>query len=276
MQNIFAPQRRREFTGRLDEVANVFSDIMSSVGIKHGHKWSFGGGFARDLYLGLPYNDFDVIVEGFSGYLYSSELQKMKVLAPPSEEEVEEQRIIQDELRLYPNPHNYFVNPYDFKESHYPVHIIESNNSSVYGPEHFDFSLNHLTLHTDGYFYAPNHVWRDLDNKQIRLVGPALTINTVMRLVRFRAKTGFSVHPNTEKKIKKYLKGIEHFHANVVLLNMFKMREDNLEEESFEIMKEMDLPRVAKATDFESHLQNEKEFLQSPDGHYGDLGNTSY
>jgi hypothetical protein len=218
---------KRPLKTELDGVTKILIGLLNNISVEARSHWSFSGGFARDLYLGTPFNDYDIC--SYNEHSIQQSMEEMGVLALGNQEG--------DEI-----PHDYFIDPYDFNKSQYPIHWIHADDPWAYAPKHFDFSINQICLKPDGYFYAPTFTWRDLDRKIIRKVVDRTTTNHVMRAIRFSAKYGFEMHEELIKDIKEKVEDRDSLDTLSMIRNAEKMVEDDVELQSLALMKELKLP----------------------------------
>lgn len=251
---------KRPLKIELDDTTKTLSGIMDGVSAEGQTHWSFSGGFARDIYLGYPWNDYDIC--SFNTGLAQQRMQEMGILAIGHQDS--------DEI-----PHDYYVDPYDFSKQQYPIHWIHADDQWAYAPKHFDFSINQICLKPDNYFYAPTYAWRDFDRKIIRKVPERMTTNILMRSVRFAAKYKFTLHENLIKEIKEKVVKQEEIDTLALIRNAQKMIEDDVENDSLALMKELGFPKADEATSIEDFIRIQNRLVVT--GHaYREPGGGGY
>lgn len=231
---VFLP---RPFEGQLSNSALSLSEILNSIATELGTEWSFVGGFPRDIYHGFQPNDFDVCIAHGSDVIRI--MREMKVLEHNVQQSPEE------------IPHDYFIDPYSFDGSKYPIHWINPENRYCYAPTTFDFSINQISLKGNR-FYAPDYAWSDFDKKIIRRVSERLTTNLVLRAIRFAAKLDFSIHPSLKDDILS--KANSRVDTEVLIKNLKKMQEDGVGEKSFALIQHYGF-------EFSSHAKNIDDYI---------------
>lgn len=140
----------------LDPITLTLISAMDSVACEVNCQWSFAGGFARDLYLNYPHNDYDIVTDSI--YMVRNKLEERGVLIKGSHQTSNNGSA----------PHDYFVDPYSFGVNKFPIHFIEADTRWAFAPKRFDFSINHICLKSDGYFYVPDYALKDFKNKVVR------------------------------------------------------------------------------------------------------------
>lgn len=236
---------RRPLGKKMDLITRTLIEVMNNISVSCKSEWSFVGGFARDMYLGYPYNDYDICIQ---------DVGKAKIL-------LSDMNLLEQSLPTGREiPHDYYVDPYEFVKKKYPVHFIHADDPGAYAPRHFDFTMNQIALMPDGYFYAPPYVWRDLDRKVIRMARETYTINTLLRAIRFSFKYNFMIDEEILKKGKEQI--AEPIDTLLLIRNLKKMIEDNVGNESFLFMKDFGFSETKDCETIEEciALQEEKVF----------------
>ena len=203
---------RRPFEGEFSETTKTLIDLMDGVAAELGRHWSFAGGFARDNYLGTPWNDYDICIQRSHKARHILEKANLVSLG----------RQVGSEI-----PHDYFIDPYDFSGKQYPIHWIDADDEWALAPKHFDFSINHICLKSDGFYHAPDYAWRDIDNKVLRKMTDRMTTNLIMRAIRFTAKYDLRIDSTFPDEIDKHLVN-ERIGNDIILHNAKTMVEDEV------------------------------------------------
>lgn len=243
----------------LDITTKTLVEVMNSVAVEQGSHWSFAGGFARDLYLGTSWNDYDICILNL--HLVKENLQKMGLLEIGRQE--------RDEI-----PHDYYVDPYDFSRKKYPIHWIQADNPWAFAPVHFDFSINQICLKSDGLFYAPTYAWKDLDKRIIRKVACRMSGNLALRAIRFAAKYDYSIHSDLEEEMKNYLSTTK-IGTDILLNNVKKMVEDEVGIKAFKMMQRRHFPHIEDCTSIEQYMKALNDLIVSGQG-YREPAGTRY
>lgn len=222
----------RPFKKEFPAVMRTLSSILDSIEVEIDAPWAFVGGIARDLYLGHPYNDLDIV-----------STRPLKVLQTLSDMGLYEESPQEYGVRSQ----DYFVDPYHTSERH-PIHIFATASNFGYAPSSFDFTMNQIALKSDGCFYATAKVWRDLDKGRIRRVQELVTTTLLMRAIRFTHRFGFDIEEAFQQEIK------ERIQANPLDTAYFirqatKMIEDDVAEPCLLHMKQWGVKEVQ---DFDS------------------------
>ena len=236
---------RRPLEKELDLITKTLIEIMENISISCNSKWSFVGGFARDMYLGKPYNDYDICIQ---------DTEKAKILLTGMgllENSLPEGREV---------PHDYYSDPYEFVKKKYPVHFIYADDIGAYAPREFDFTMNQIALMPDGYFYAPTYTWRDLDNKKIRMARGTFTVNTLLRAIRFSFKYNFTIDEEILKLGKEVIE--EPIDTLLFLRNLRKMIEDEVGEQCFNFMKEFGFLEVLDSKTIEECVALQQQMIE--------------
>jgi hypothetical protein len=250
---------KRPLKVELDETTKTFIDIMNSVAPECGSHWSFSGGFARDLWLGKPWNDYDVCLE--NNHLAAQRLEEMGLL----------EKGVQEENEI---PHDYYVDPYSFNKEKRPIHWIHADNGWAYAPKHFDFSINQICLKPDGYFHAPTLTWRDLDRGIIRKVAERMTTNLAMRAIRFACKYDFTLHETMVEQLKQHIS--TPMDTLLLIRNANKMVEDGVGDKCLELMKSLDWPDTKECEAMTDYLRVLNNLVVTGQGHREPEGGGHY
>jgi hypothetical protein len=251
--------QKRPLKVELDITTSTLIDIMNTAAASAHTHWSFSGGFARDLYLNHPWNDYDICSSNQDGI--ASYLDRMGVLEKGTQENNE-------------IPHDYFVDPYSFTKEKYPIHWIHAYTPWAYAPQNFDFSINQICLKPDGYFYAPSYTWRDLDKKVIRKTTQRMSPNISMRACRFSSKYGFSIHPELLDEIKSTFD--KPMDTIIVMRNAQKMLDDDVGPQSLAIMKEIGFPKADECETIEDFIKLQNDLIVSGQGYLEPNGDGRY
>lgn len=204
-----------------------------------GEPFSFCGGFTRD-FGSRPYNDIDISTP--SPDAYREQLNEMGLLkmAEPTYED--------------PHPHDIYFDPYDFSGQGIPIHFIYSDHPLGFAPNTFDYGVNEFSLKSNMLLYAPTYAWREKKKQILRYKGRSnVTTNVVLRGIRFSAKLGYQLTPETIERFREFF--IDHegkMASNRVLSNIDKMVEDNVGTKCFELLKEIGFPLVEKVDSLEA------------------------
>lgn len=247
----------RPMQADLDETTKTFIQIMNNIASERGIQWSFSGGFARDLYLGYPWNDYDVCTN--SNRFFINKLKEMNLLVEGEQVDTE-------------IAHDYYYDPYDFSRHPYPIHWIDADDNWAYAPRHFDFTINHICLKSDGYFHAPTYAWKDLDKKIIRRANNKITSNMALRAIRFSSKFGFTIDSELEEEIKSLME--KPMDVVVLLRNLKKMVEDGVEETCYSKMKKRNFPYMEETSNMDEYMEKVNNMILSGDGYREPVHNT--
>ena len=250
MNDIEVVYERRPFLGTYDSTTQTLIEIMNSVALETESSWSFAGGFARDLYLKQPWNDYDICIYNHD---FARNLMTKSFFI---EKGVQSEDVIE---------HDYFLDPYDFSSKKYPLHWIEADTKWAFAPAHFDFSINHICLKPDGYFHAPTYAWRDFDRKIFRLKAPEMTGNMAMRAVRFASKLDYSLADELREQIITRIK--EPISTMNLIRNAEKMIEDDVAEKSLLLMKELEFPETEQCETLEDYITIQNNLVLSGNGY---------
>ena len=238
----------------LDTNANMLMEILSMIELQSGHEFAFVGGFVRD-YGKRPYNDFDICTR--QPDYYREKLLELGYLRT-SEHEVEGGTI----------QHDYFLHPYELGVE-LPIHFIHTRHELGFPPDTFDFSINEFALKSDMLLYAPTYAWKDAERRILRLNKQvSITTNVVMRATRFASKLGFTMHVDTERRIRQFLSDEEvKIASNRVLTGIDKMVEDGVEAESFQMLKDLGFPKVDEYDDINEFRQYHNDLILLGNAH---------
>lgn len=243
---------RRPFEGSFDSYLQTFIQLMDGIAAQYSCHWSFAGGFARDLYKGTPWNDFDVCTPNVDAA--KRILHEMGVL------EIGEQ----EGSRI---PHDYYFDPYSFDKKKTPIHWIQADDEWAFAPQNFDFGINRICLKSDGYFYAPTSTWRDLDKGVIRKTADRMSTNLALRAIRFAAKYGFAIDSSLNKEIVERIASETSMGTDVLLQNVNKMIEDGVGDKAFKMMQRRHFPDIEGCTKVEQYVKVLNDMIVSGQGH---------
>lgn len=220
----------------LDSTAKALMEILSMIELETGKQFAFVGGFTRD-YGKRHYNDLDICTRDV--HLYRLRLLQLGVLRHGEEDE--DGRI----------PHDYFINPYDFYKKEFPIHFIYTNYECGFAPDSFDYSINEFSLKSDMMVYAPTYSWRDLEKKVIRYNSELnVTTNAIMRGVRFAARLGFELEPQTRKRFMEFLEDKDvQIASNRVIIGIDKAMQDGVADKVLLILQELNFPKARECKD---------------------------
>lgn len=235
---------KRPLRTDLTDTTLTFIEIMNTVMASLRGSWSFVGGFARDTYLGTPYNDYDVCVPSIP--MVQESLMTMGVLDITQAVDME-------------IPHDYYIDPYDFQKRQIPVHWIAPMSETAYAPDHFDFSINQICLKTDGFFHAPTQTWRDLDRGIIRRTGLHASANIAIRAIRFASRYGFTIEDELDKEITEFAKGP----LDTVMLkrNLHKMVDDGVGEQALGLLQHYGFARTDECETIEEYIAIQDQLI---------------
>lgn len=242
--------QKRPLRADLTDTTLTFIEIMNIATKRISADWSFVGGFARDMYLGREWNDFDVCVPGI--HRVRNELVEMGILELGHQVDMEV-------------PHDYYINPYDFQKRKSPVHWIQAANADAYAPQDFDFSINQLALKADGSFYAPTFAWRDLDRGIIRRTAMRNSANIALRGIRFACRYGFTIEEEFNKEIVEFAKG--PIDTVMFKRNLHKMIEDGVAEQALTVLKNYGFPRADECQTIEDYIAIQDQLILSGEGY---------
>lgn len=224
----------------LEPIMETLNALLDSISIQYGANWSYAGGMARDLYLGKPYNDFDIVSD--KPHVFMQELSKMKLYREeqPTREGV--------------NGQDYFLDPYSNDRWH-PIHFMHTNSPLGYAPATFDMSLNQVSLKSDGYFYAPAQTWKDLDSGLLRRMQEVVTTTLLMRAVRFSHKLNFRIHDDFVKEIEERILK-EKLDTQYFYRQAGKMIADGVEKPCFEHLERLGVQEIKGFSSLQQWMTN--------------------
>lgn len=242
---------RRPFEGQIDGTMKTFMNIMDSFAAEARVQWSFTGGFPRDLYLGKSWNDYDVCIRDTSWARQVMEEMGVLVLNRPQANEI---------------PHDIYCDPYSFNKLEIPIHWINADDERGLAPIRFDFSINQISLKSDGFLYAPTYAWRDLDRGIVRKTTDRMTTNLATRAIRFAAKYGFAIDTPLNAEIKELVK--QPMGTDILLRNCKKMIDDGVGITCFKIMKNRGFPHMEDCKTIEDYIRKLNNMIIGGQGHH--------
>lgn len=228
----------KPFKGQLPGIMNRLSPILDSIALQHEFDWSYVGGVARDLYLNEPYNDLDIATQAPDTVM--NELRRMRLFSSDSE--------YHSRIR----PQDYFHDPNNPNLT-YPIHFIPTGSPFGYAPNDFDFTINQLSLKSNGMFFASPKTWHDFNHKIIDTDWGEVSTTTLMRAIRFATKLDFRL---SEKMIDLMRKRIETAPLDTMYFSaqLKKMEQDGVHIASFDYLKSFDVKEVSSFSNFEDCL----------------------
>ena len=233
---------------RMDSNLSLIASLLDVAASYFGSQWSFVGGVPRDIYFDKLYHDYDVCI-AYNLHSIIQFLEDMGVLIDDLPNQERES-----------HTHFYLFNPYQFRSNPYPIHFISAEEHGAFAPLRFDYTINHLSLKSNGYLYVPHYVKKDLERRILRKSSVARMGTTeVMRAIRFACRYELAIHPDTEEAMKNRIQ-LHHdeeayMGTDILLKHARKMQKDGLDDLCFDMMKKFHLPYVEEVNNLSQYIK---------------------